>query len=372
MPTTWDGIYLGNISQSIDPQEGNNQAENADSAQFVGQTFGGASDPLYNHIITVEAQDYFETNSTNNTPVLNQNNSNGTDQFITDLDGDGVNETYDFDGAAAYAVTVTFFDGSTQTAAIPVFQSTTGELILAPSLGAAGNAVLESAAIVSVRLDSVLGDSYSGLNVNRPELEFACFAKGTMIATPSGELAIEMLSRGDMVLTADHGAQEIQWIGHAEVDLNKAPNMRPVIIRAGALGDGLPVQDLTVSPQHRVLVRSKIAQRMFGTDEVLVAAKQLLALDGIELAQDIDRVIYYHFLFDGHQVVWSNGALTESLFTGPQALKSVGAAAREEILSLFPELRDMPAADPIRPIIPGRKARQMAMRHAQNGRAIVN
>ena len=43
--------------------------------------------------------------------------------------------------------------------------------------------------------------------------------------------------------------------------------------------EGRPVAaDLTVSPQHRVLVRSRTAQKVFGTDEVLVAAKQLLLL----------------------------------------------------------------------------------------------
>ena len=53
---------------------------------------------------------------------------------------------------------------------------------------------------------------------------------------------------------------------------------RPIRIRAGTLGNGLPEADLIVSPQHRVLVRSGIARTLFGADEVLVAAKQLLAL----------------------------------------------------------------------------------------------
>lgn|GEM_PF-4767040 len=56
---------------------------------------------------------------------------------------------------------------------------------------------------------------------------------------------------------------------------------------------GSPSQDLLVPPQHRVLVRSKIAQKMFGTNEILVAAKQLLAIEEIEPVH-VDMVDYVH------------------------------------------------------------------------------
>ena len=72
------------------------------------------------------------------------------------------------------------------------------------------------------------------------------------------------------------------------------------------------------SPQHRVLVRLRIAQKIFGTDEVLAAAKQLCQLDGIDIALDIGAVTYVHFLFDAHQVVFSNGAETESFLPVPR------------------------------------------------------
>lgn len=372
MPTVWNGIFLGTVAESLDPQEGNNIAENAGSSAFVGQVFGSSSAPLYERVVTIEANDLFETNSTNGTSVLNQNNGRGTDAFAADTDGDSVLETFEFDAAAAYRITVTFFDGTTETAVLPIFQSVSGELFLGPSLNSSVNTILTSKAITSVRLDSLIGNEYSGLTTSRDAVDFACFAKGTMIKTPAGDIAIEALAQGDQVITVDHGAQRVQWIGGATVDLDAAPNMRPVRISAGALGQGMPSSDLIVSPQHRVLVKSKIAQRMFDTDEVLVAAKQLLDLDGIDLLHGVASVTFYHFLFDRHQMVWSNGALTESLFTGPEALKSVGSAARNEILALFPELETRPETVSARPIIHGRQARQMAARHARNGRAIVS
>ncbi|MDQ7776701.1 MAG: Hint domain-containing protein [Paracoccus aminovorans] len=204
------------------------------------------------------------------------------------------------------------------------------------------------------------------------ELGIPCFCRGTLIATDRGEIAVEQLAVGDLVVTRDHGLQPICWIGTRAldaVDLATAPKLRPIRIRAGALGRGLPRAELMVSPQHRVLVRSAIAQRMFGAPEVLVAAKQLLAIAGIEQVE-AGAVEYIHLLFERHEIVLSNGAETESLYTGAEALKSVGAAARDEILTLFPELREGPAAA-ARPLVPGGKARQLAERHARNGKALI-
>mgnify|MGYP000916140246 FL=1 len=202
-----------------------------------------------------------------------------------------------------------------------------------------------------------------------------CFHTGTLIQTDRGPVAVEELQVGDHVVTRDNGLQPIRWIGVkrlSEAYLARNPHMRAVRIHAGALGDGIPAADLVVSPQHRILVRSTIAQKMFGTNEILVAAKQLLLLDGIEVAEDLATVEYHHFLFDRHEVILSNGAETESLFTGPEALKSIGRAAREEIFGLFPELqtRDYEAVS-ARVLASGRMGRRLAIRHRQNHRQLV-
>ncbi|HRO13749.1 MAG TPA: Hint domain-containing protein [Paracoccus sp. (in: a-proteobacteria)] len=205
--------------------------------------------------------------------------------------------------------------------------------------------------------------------------DIVCFARGTLIETENGPLPVELLHEGCRVITRDHGAQPIRWIGSVRLGaaaLQANPKLRPIRIRAGALGEGTPTSALIVSPQHRVLVRSRIAQKMFGTAEVLVAARQLLNLDGIDIVDDPADVEYFHFLFDRHEVVWSNGAATESLYTGPQALKSVGPAAREEIFALFPELRDRDHAPPAaRVLASGRQARRLAMRHLQHRKSLV-
>lgn len=210
-------------------------------------------------------------------------------------------------------------------------------------------------------------------DINYYSRAVVCFARGTMILTDRGPIAVEDLSVGDLAITSDRGPQAIRWIGSSLIAVDRHANLRPVRIGKGALAPDIPDQDLLVSPQHRVLVRSAIARRMFGTDEVLVAAKQLLQVDGIDIEEDMKQVEYFHILFDQHEVVMSNGAETESLYTGPMALQSVGPAARAEILAIFPELGDRDyAPEPARPLASGRMGRRLAVRHAQNDKQLIS
>jgi len=215
-----------------------------------------------------------------------------------------------------------------------------------------------------------------GSTLTFSNVEFVvCFTRGTQIETDRGAVAVEELTQGDRVLTQDRGYQPIRWIGwtaKSSEELASLPNLFPIRIKQGALGPAIPAQDLLVSPQHRILVRSKIAYRMFGEDEVLVAAKHLVGTAGIEVATDVMQVEYFHILFDQHEIVTSNGALSESLFTGPQALKALSADARNEIFALFPELMHVNyEALACRPLPNGRKARQLAFRHQKNETDLV-
>lgn len=200
-----------------------------------------------------------------------------------------------------------------------------------------------------------------------------CFTAGTYIDTPEGPRAIETLRPGDLVLTRN-GAQPVRWIGARRLEasvLETAENLRPIRIAAGALGAGLPAADLLVSPQHRMLVRSKIAEQIFGAREVLVAAKHLTALPGIAPAE-VAEVTYLHILFDGHEILCANGAETESLYLGEQALLALGPAARREIAVLFPELFEADAIiAPARRLLSGRMGRILAARHFRDAQVLV-
>ncbi|QGX98128.1 type I secretion protein [Roseovarius faecimaris] len=169
-----------------------------------------------------------------------------------------------------------------------------------------------------------------------------CFTPGTVIATPRGERRVEDLQVGDRIITRDNGLQEIRWIGQRDLtgqELIRSPHLKPVLIRAGSLGHGLPERDLLVSPQHRMLINSERAALYFEEREVLAAAKHLTGLTGVDTVET-PAISYIHFMFDQHEVVLSNGSWTESFQPGEQVLDGMGDEQRDEIFDLFPELRE--------------------------------
>lgn len=167
-----------------------------------------------------------------------------------------------------------------------------------------------------------------------------CFTPGSGIATPKGERPVEDLKVGDRVLTRDNGIQSITWVGKKALntqDLRLTPNLLPIMISAGALGDDLPERDMMVSPNHRMLVVSEIAQLYFGESEVLMAAKQMTKMKGVEVMKT-PQTTYIHFMCQNHEIVLADGAWTESFQPGDMSLRGVDADQREELFLLFPEL----------------------------------
>lgn len=202
-----------------------------------------------------------------------------------------------------------------------------------------------------------------------------CFVRGTLIKTIVGERPVEALSVNDLILTMDTGYQPIRWIGSrtlGQEDLAARPGLRPIRIRAGALAPGLPHRDLIVSPHHRILSRSRIARNMFGFPEVLVAAKDLVFLNGIGVVDDLETVEYWHFMFDSHQVVYAEGSAAESLFATTDSLASIAPESLRELFEIMPELSQMDRrmkSQLARPELTGQHARHLAIRHARKNRA---
>lgn len=159
-----------------------------------------------------------------------------------------------------------------------------------------------------------------------------CFVAGTLIRTVAGEVPVERLRPGDLVLTHDDGPQPLRWIGRRRVPAEGA--LAPIEIRAGTFGAH---RRLMVSPQHRILVRDAAAELLFGEAEVLVAARDLVNGDSVRVRPG-GTVEYVHILFDAHQVVWSDGLASESFLPGPQTSGLFEARVVAEIATLFPEI----------------------------------
>ncbi len=150
-----------------------------------------------------------------------------------------------------------------------------------------------------------------GPNLVAPEeAGLLCFTPGTMLRTATGDVRIDDLHPGTMIQTRDNGLQPVQWTASQRLSggrLYAVPHLRPVRFRRA---EG----DLVVSPGHRMLVEGGAARLLFNTDEVLVAAADLIDGHAVIRDREARRVTYVHLLMEGHQVVWANGMPAETLY----------------------------------------------------------
>lgn len=161
-------------------------------------------------------------------------------------------------------------------------------------------------------------------------LSAACYAAGTRIATPDGERLVEELRAGDLVRLARGGSAPVRWVGHRRIDLRRHSDpaaVRPVRVRAGSFGPGLPVRDLLLSPEHALFL-----------DGALIPVRALI--EGEQVVQESwDRVTYHHVELDRHDVILAEGLPAETyLDTGNR-----GDFANGVLATLHP--RFMPGAD---------------------------
>jgi len=159
-----------------------------------------------------------------------------------------------------------------------------------------------------------------------------CYARGTMIRTPDGELPVEKLRPGKQVITLVDGEevpQTVIWLGHRRIDLTthlRPETVAPIRIERDAIADGMPHRDLLVSPDHAIFV-----------DGVLICARQLVNGTTIRREHDWTAVDYYHVELDQHAILLAEGLPAESyLDTGNRGF----FASAEAPLVLYPDLTD--------------------------------
>lgn len=209
--------------------------------------------------------------------------------------------------------------------------------------------------VISAREGPRGGTAVDQSNIAAPP----CFTPGTLICVAGGQKPVEDIEVGDLVMTLDHGLQPVRWVGQvalSETELRFKPEFCPVRIRKDAFGPGQPARDMRVSPQHRVLLEGWRAELICGELQVLAAAVHLLDDQNVRMDPPSGGLTYIHMQFDQHEIVESDGLLTESLFAGPSALKSLPPESRRELVTLFPELVDGITTCLARPLADKREA----------------
>lgn len=208
-----------------------------------------------------------------------------------------------------------------------------------------------------------VGDEFfTVFDVPVDNIVIVCFLEGTRIMTARGEVPVEQLRVGELVVSPESGRAALQpvvWLGHARTPVARHPDpqrVAPIRIAAGALADGVPCRDLRVSPEHALFL-----------DGHLVPAKYLV--DGIGIVQETtqEAVTYWHVELPEHGLLLAEGAAAESYFedSNRQYFDAPGVTllvtdfapgGRYDTEACHPVLRDGPVLEVLRRRIASRRA----------------
>ena len=186
------------------------------------------------------------------------------------------------------------------------------------------------------------------------------------VKTAEGDRRIDQLMPGEYVLTRDRGYQPLccrVQVAPREVHPVLRSPIPMVRIAAGALGRGLPAEDIVVSSAQRIMLATPRAEVLFGAEEVLVAAQDLRHLDGVTSAPH-DAQEHVVLLFDTHEVILAEGLWTESLLPEPDVLEALPVDQRTALRTAQPRLchaTGRAAYMPARMVLNAREARLLSV-----------
>lgn len=186
------------------------------------------------------------------------------------------------------------------------------EVLILVEIDAFGNAtevyLLPLAPLVPKTEYGLVGIDIEGAARKLAQVSTVSFTRGTHITLGSGrQCKVEDLRPGDSVLTRDDGAQPIRWIGHSTQRAVGA--FAPVLIKAGTLNN---MNDLLVSPDHRLFVYQRTDHLGAGRSELLVRARYIVNGTTVTL-QEGGFVDYFQLVFDTHQIIYAEGIAAESM-----------------------------------------------------------
>lgn len=164
----------------------------------------------------------------------------------------------------------------------------------------------------SVTYDSSYTNAPKGDEVVAVDVEdkngVICYLAGSMIRTPDGDVAIENLRVGDVVLAYANGqsvARDVIWAGRkhmaVQTHLPEADAGYPVRVKANAIADGVPYKDMLITPEHCLFL-----------DGAFVPVRMLVNGGSIAYDHTITAYDYYHVETQQHSIIMADGALTES------------------------------------------------------------
>ncbi len=246
-----------------------------------------------------------ETKTSNNAPTSNQTIATTGSDYIL---GDSAGETFTIGGT-----TYSYIGTATTAGSTGFLASSGGTTYYFTTAAAVSNTAFST---------KTAGATY-----------LLCFYPGTLIATPDGARAVETLSIGDLVLTAEGESRPVRWMGRQTVTTIFGDKQRvlPIRIQAGALGENLPARDLLVSPDHALLVEG-----------VLVQAGALV--NGTTITREAAvpaSFTYYHVELADHSLILAEGVPAETFVDNVERLAFDNWAEHEALYGDLPAIPEM-------------------------------
>ncbi|PRY21826.1 Hint domain-containing protein [Aliiruegeria haliotis] len=172
---------------------------------------------------------------------------------------------------------------------------------------------------------------------------FAALARGTLISTVHGPVAVEDLLPGTLVDTVENGPQMLLWVGSMTVypetaEVQGGEAARLTRLATDAFGLGRPMPDLMLGPRARVLYRNSRCVELLGTNQAFAPARGFV--DGVSVIEvaPVSPVRVFHLGFRGQQILLANGMEVESYHPGSQIEAVMDRNSRDLFLSLFPHV----------------------------------
>lgn len=183
---------------------------------------------------------------------------------------------------------------------------------------------------------------------------FCAMARGTIIATADGPIAIEDLRPGTYVNTRDNGMQPLQWVGSMSIAPDHTGQTESTgtlsRVTADSFGLGRPMPDLLLGPSARLFRRDASLISAMGTTAALAPISAFIDGDTVLTITPMTPVRVYHLAFARHQIISANGLEIESYHPGTLHDMRLTGQIRSLFLDMFPHIQTMsdfgPAAYP--------------------------
>lgn len=174
------------------------------------------------------------------------------------------------------------------------------------------------------------------------EAAFSAFTHGVLIQTKDGEVPIEDLVPGMILVCGNGQEQMLTWKGAMTI-VPGAPtadesSVRLYRVTADAYGPARPSRDLVLGPAARRLVRDAKARQICGSEAALAPIERAVDSHAVIEVLPVRPTRVYHLMGEDHTTVLANGVEVESFHPGTRYSAGMTPDMQRMFEALFPHI----------------------------------